>query len=86
MYTKLPDELGKIQERTAEITAELRVLKRKQHLTDFDLKRIAELRSEVTSLCPPERFAWVDGRPVIDVLNELVALYSGMNERLPNSD
>lgn len=66
--------LKAICERTASVLKEIRALQSVEELSDENLERLAFLRTELRELCPPERYAWVDGLPVIDIAAELVKI------------
>lgn len=63
--------------RTRAIVAEIRVLKKKDDPTEADIGRLIELRDELTNVAPSVRFFWIDGKPAIDIIAELVAIGSG---------
>lgn len=71
---QLPRTLLNRHARTGEILREVRLLRAKPSLSESDLRRLAELRAELAILSPPERYGWVDGLPVVDILGELVAI------------
>ncbi len=70
----MKSELAAIHERTLSALKEVRALRSMANLSDHELERLACLLVELSELCPPERFAWVDGLPVIDVVAELVKI------------
>lgn len=58
--------------RTDTILSEARTIRSKPILNDTDLERLAELKIELISLCPPLRYAWHEGAPVMDIWAELL--------------
>jgi len=69
--TPLPPELKNIVAETERLLTAIRQLKAKKRRTVSDLRKIAELKTEISALCPPGRYAWVDGKPVVDILKKL---------------
>lgn len=68
MELKVPPHFKDQVERTRAIVAEIRILKKKEDLTEADLGRLLELREELAELTPPARYAWLDGKPVVDII------------------
>jgi hypothetical protein len=60
--------------RTQELIAQAKQIKNKPSLSDDDLRRLAELRIELVSLCPALRYAWREGIPIIDVWQQLIEI------------
>lgn len=67
----MPAELKTIVSETERLLTEIGQLKAKKRPLVADLRKIAELKTELTAICPPERYAWVDGLPVADILKKL---------------
>ena len=49
------------------IIEEVWTIQAKIVLNDSDMKRLAELKIELREFCPPSRYGWYDGIPVIDL-------------------
>ena len=43
----------------------------KSRLQTADFKQLAILKAELLIVCPPERYVWLDGKPVVDILKTL---------------
>lgn len=71
-----PTESGlrKMYERTRYLLNAVGELQARENPSEEDIERLAFLRTELAGLCPPERYAWVDGLPVIDIVAELAKL------------
>ena len=63
--------LSAICERSDAIALELRDLSNRPDLTDTELDRLLFLRTQFARLNPPDRFCWVNARPVIDMAKEI---------------
>ncbi|MBW2631061.1 MAG: hypothetical protein JRC90_04750 [Deltaproteobacteria bacterium] len=74
MPLHLPEALLTQHARAEEALQEIRQLRLKSRLSLKDLRQIAKLRVEIAQLSPPERYGWIDGRPRIDILAELVKI------------
>lgn len=74
MRLRLPETLLEQHARSEKILQEIHQLRLKPYLTEGDLRRIVELKVKLTRLSPPERYGWIDGRPRIDILAELVKI------------
>ena len=67
----VPPELQRLILETDRLTLAIRMLRVKPRLTDPDLRRLARLKADLLVVCPPERYAWIDGLPVVDILKTL---------------
>lgn len=67
----LPPELRRLVIETDRVAAEIRNLKSKKRLPLADLRQIACHKARLLQMCPPERYAWIDGFPVADILKTL---------------
>jgi len=74
----LPNKLVGQVERTNQILHEIKLIKATKNQKEQDLKRLALLVTELHEVCPPHRYAWVDGIPVIDIYHELIRLEKGI--------
>lgn len=74
MQLELPGNLLAQHARSKQIIREIHHLELKPYLTEEDMRSIAELRAELSTLLTPKRFCWIDGRPVIDILDELIKI------------
>lgn len=71
--------LKKRVERTRSVIVEIRAIKQKAP-SEADVTRLIELRRELVELCPPDRYGWIDGRPVIDIIEGLLEAHGGDNK------
>ncbi len=71
MSQSMPNELAAMIAETDRLAKEIQALRAKQHLTDADVKKLADLKAEILQICPPDRFAWVEAFPVVDILKTL---------------
>jgi len=69
---KVPDVFLDQYTRSEKILHGIRELRSKPHPSLKDLRRLALLRADLAALSPRNRFGWIEGRPVIDILAELV--------------
>ena len=67
----MPPDLKDVVSKADRIVAEITRFKAKKRLNLADMKRFASLKTELSALCPPGRYAWVDGKPVADILKKL---------------
>ena len=74
MSLKLPKVLLNRNIRTKKTLQEIHQLRMKPLLSGEDFHRLAELRAEINQLNPPQCFAWLDGKPVIDIIDELIKI------------
>jgi hypothetical protein len=51
--------------------AEIALLRCKSPMSTKELRIMAELKTRLLVLCPPERYAWRGGLPVCDILETL---------------
>jgi hypothetical protein len=70
----MENDLKLIVSETSRLIAEARIIKAISAPTITDLRRLVAIRLELTRLCPPERYAWADGLPQVDILAELVTM------------
>jgi hypothetical protein len=66
--------LRKMYERTRYLLNAIGELQVRENPSEEDIEQLAFLRTELAGLCPPERYAWIDGLPVIDIVAELAKL------------
>ena len=66
--------LRKMYERTRYLLNAIGKLQVRENPSEEDIEQLAFLRTELAGLCPPERYAWIDGLPVIDIVAELAKL------------
>lgn len=76
--TRMPPELQRLIPETDRVAAEIRTLKSKKRLSLSDLRRLACHKARLLQICPPERYVWVDGVPVADILKTLSEQQSEM--------
>lgn len=67
----VPPELQRLILETDRLALAIRMLRAKPRLRDLDLRRLARLKADLLVVCPPERYAWIDGLPVVDILQTL---------------
>jgi hypothetical protein len=67
----VPPELNRMLLETDDLVTRIMLLKEKKRMTMRDLHHLAVLKTELLKICPPERYAWVDGLPVVDILKTL---------------
>ncbi len=67
----MPDELVHMILESDELQGRINALRAKPRLTLADLREIVNLKVEIQKRCPPNRYVWLNGRPVIDVLKSL---------------
>lgn len=60
-----------IVNRSQAINAEIKTIRQRPDLTLADFQQLASLRVDLLHLCPPQRYVWLAGRPVIDLFCEL---------------
>ena len=70
----MPDELVKIVVESDDLQERIKALRAKPRLTLADLKELVDLRLALRRVCPPGRFGWLDGRPIIDILKTTIQL------------
>jgi hypothetical protein len=70
----MPDEFVRIVMESDELLERIKVLRAKPRLTLTDLKELVDLKLALRRVCPPGRFGWLDGRPVIDILKTTIQL------------
>jgi uncharacterized DUF497 family protein len=66
--------LRKIYERTRDLLKVSRELQSRENPSEADIEQLAFLVMELSELCPPERYAWIDGLPAIDIVAELTKI------------
>jgi hypothetical protein len=71
LKNELPGDIARLCMGSDALAREIRALKAKPHPRLVDLRRLVILTNELLRFCPPTRFAWVDGLPVIDILKIL---------------
>ena len=67
----VPPDLKRMIDETERLFSEIRLLRGKDRPTVAELRKLAVLRAELLRTCPPERYAWLNGLPVIDILKTL---------------
>ncbi len=86
-YPRLRDRflerIGSSGERTRQLLTEIRKLRSEKELSDRDLRRLANLRAALNGLCPPDRYLWADGVPVLDIVDELEKAMKGESSNRP---
>ena len=71
---KMPTELIHMIQESDELVERIRTLKSKPRLTLSDLRELVNIKVELRRVCPADRYGWLDGRPVIDILKTLNTL------------
>lgn len=66
--------IGVVYRESLRVLKELQALKRLENPSESELERMALLSVRFTELNPNYRFAWVDGKPVIDIWREILKL------------
>lgn len=66
--------LRKMHERTQCLLKAVSELQALENIAEADIEQLALLKTELLELCPPERYAWIDGLPKIDIVAELTKL------------
>ena len=67
----VPQELQRMIAETNRLSAEIQRIREKERPNVAEMRRLALLKAELLCNCPPERYAWVDGLPVVDILKTL---------------
>jgi hypothetical protein len=60
--------------RTRALNIEIKTIRQHPDKTLSHFQRLALLRTELLRLCPPRRYVWLGGRPIIDLLSEVSRL------------
>ncbi len=79
MSQTMPDELTAMLAETERLVKEIGVIRAKQNLTDADIQKLADLKSELLKICPADRFAWVEALPAVDILKTLQSIQEEEN-------
>ncbi len=75
--TKILNHFKHQVEQTRSVIVEIRAIKQKEAPSEADVTRLIELRRELVELCPPDRYGWIDGEPVIDIIEGLLEAHGG---------
>ena len=67
----LPPELRNLIAETDRCLLAITLLRCRNPLTTAELRRLAELKAALLQMCPRERYSWIDGLPVVDILKTL---------------
>jgi hypothetical protein len=70
MTEKHTPSINQIITETDRLILAIRLLKAKPQLTDKDLRQLARLKADLILVCPPIRYNWKDGAPIIDILRD----------------
>ncbi len=70
----MPDDQLQMVKESEELLGRIKLLRSKPRLTLADLKELVDLKLELRRVCPPGRFGWLDGRPIIDILKTTIQL------------
>lgn len=68
---RMPLELRNLVSETETRLSAIAILRARSRLTTAELRKLALLNARLLILCPPERYAWIDGLPVVDILKTL---------------
>ena len=63
----VPQEIEDLILLSDHILDEITRLRAKKRLSIAEWKRLIRLQCELSRLSPPPRFAWIDGKPVVDI-------------------
>lgn len=76
MKVPIPAEIVSMVLESEKLKNEIQSLRNKPRLSLSDLRALANLKAELLMRCPPCRYLWNAGRPVVDIVRELTKIKS----------
>lgn len=68
----IPPDIKDVLNKTVVALSALKMLRTMgPHTTACDFRQAARIKARLALLCPPSRYAWIDGRPCVDILETL---------------